>query len=190
MSLARRDEKIHTYGEYYTWETNQRYELIDGVAYLMSPAPTVPHQLLAGELYRQIANQLRGHLCRPFIAPVDIRLPIGNQHDDAIETVVQPDVFVVCDPSKIDIRGVRGAPDWVIEVLSPSTAGHDQTLKLQVYERTGVREVWMAHPTDRTVAVYVLANGNFDRPRISEMNGMLPSVALPAVVIDWEQTKG
>jgi Uma2 family endonuclease len=189
MGLPRRDANLHTYGDYVTWAADDRYELIDGVAYLMAPAPTVGHQVLAGELHRQIANALRGHPCRPFIAPLDVRLPVGEQDDDSIETVVQPDVFVVCDTNKIDSRGVRGAPDWLIEVSSPSTAGHDQTLKLRVYERAGVREVWLAHPTDRTVAVYSLVDGRYGRPAISEMNGTLASIAVSLVSIDWELTK-
>jgi len=188
MGLPQRDQDRHTYGDYLTWADDVRYELIDGVAFLMSPAPNLYHQELAGELYRQIATALLGKRCRPFIAPVDVRLPARNEADELVTTVVQPDVFVVCDPAKLDVRGVRGAPDWVIEILSPSTAGHDQTIKLATYERAGVREVWLVHPTDQTVMVYTLAGDHFGRPAIHEMQGTLASTTLPELTIDWSTT--
>jgi Uma2 family endonuclease len=103
-------------------------------AYLMPPAPTVHHPDIAGEIFRQIANALEGRPCRVFIAPVDVRLPKADEADEAIETVVQPDVLVVCDGRKVDERGVRSAPDFVVEVLSPATAGHDQMKKRLIYE--------------------------------------------------------
>jgi Uma2 family endonuclease len=188
MGLALRDKKMHTYGDYLTWPDEVRYELIDGVAYAMSPAPGRFHQELAGEIYRQIANALLGKICRPFIAPVDVRLPKGHESNDEVETVVQPDVFVVCDPSKLDARGVRGAPDWIVEVLSPSTAAHDQTIKLKRYERAGVREYWLVHPMDRTVIVYTLVGDSFERPQIYELLGTLSATILPELVIDWSTT--
>ena len=188
MGLPQRDQQRHTYGDYLTWPDDVRCELIDGVAYLMSPAPGRFHQELAGELYRQIATALLGKPCRSFIAPVDVRLPKHNEANELVDTVVQPDVFVVCDRSKLDDRGVRGAPDWVIEILSPSTAGHDQTTKLKTYERAGVREYWLVHPTDRTVVVYTLLDGDFARPQIHEMNGTLSSIVLPELTIDWSTT--
>jgi Uma2 family endonuclease len=188
MGLALRDKKMHTYGDYLTWPDEVRYELIDGVAYAMSPAPGRFHQELAGEIYRQIANALLGKICRPFIAPVDVRLPKGHESNDEVETVVQPDVFVVCDPSKLDARGVSGAPDWIVEVLSPSTAAHDQTIKLKRYERAGVREYWLVHPMDRTVIVYTLVGDSFERPQIYELIGTLSATILPELVIDWSTT--
>ena len=140
MGLALRDREHHTYGDYLHWPENVRYELIDGAAYLMAPAPTLDHQDVAGELYRQLSNALLGKPGRAFIAPVDVRLPKAREADEQIDTVVQPDVLVVCDQAKLDRRGVRGAPDLVVEVLSPSTASHDQLLKRRVYERAGVPE--------------------------------------------------
>jgi Uma2 family endonuclease len=92
---------------------------------------------------------------------------------------------VVCDPAKLDDRGCRGAPDWIIEVLSPATAGHDQIRKLALYERHRVREYWLAHPTDRVVIIYRLANGVYDRPLVYEMHDRLRCAACPRVEIDW-----
>lgn len=186
MGLALRTEKHYTYADYLTWPDDARYELIDGEAFLMSPAPLVEHQEVAGELFRQLANQLDGQPCRPYIAPVDVRLPRKDEADAAIDTVVQPDVLVVCDPHKIDRRGVRGAPDWVLEVLSPSTAAHDQIAKRRTYERAGVREYWLVHPGDRTLTVYVLENGQYGRPEIYELKDATPIGVLPGVSIAWD----
>ena len=186
MGLALRTEKHYTYADYLQWPDDMRYELIDGEAFLMSPAPLVEHQEVAGELFRQLANQLDGQPCRPYIAPVDVRLPRKDEADAAIDTVVQPDVLVVCDPHKIDRRGVRGAPDWVLEVLSPSTAAHDQIAKRRTYERAGVRDYWLVHPGDRTLTVYLLENGRYGRPEIYELKDATPIGVLPGVSIAWD----
>ena len=185
MGLALRKEKHYTYADYLTWPDDARYELIDGEAFLMAPAPLIEHQEVAGDVYHQLRNQLDGKPCRPYIAPVDVRLPRNDEADAAIDTVVQPDVLVVCDPEKIDRRGVRGAPDWVLEVLSPSTAAHDQIAKRRTYERAGVREYWLVHPGDRTLTVYALDNGQYGRPEIYELKDATPVGVLPGVSIAW-----
>ena len=186
MGLALRKEKHYTYADYLTWPDDARYELIDGEAFLMAPAPLIEHQEVAGDVYHQLRNQLDGKPCRPYIAPVDVRLPRADEADAAIDTVVQPDVLVVCDPAKIDRRGVRGAPDWLLEVLSPSTAAHDQIAKRRTYERAGVREYWLVHPGDRTLTVYVLENGQYGRPEIYELKDETPIGVLPGVSIAWD----
>ena len=186
MGLALRKEKHYTYADYLTWPDDARYELIDGEAFLMAPAPLIEHQEVAGDVYHQLRNQLDGKPCRPYIAPVDVRLPRADEADAAIDTVVQPDVLVVCDPAKIDRRGVRGAPDWLLEVLSPSTAAHDQIAKRRTYERAGVREYWLVHPGDRTLTVYVLENGQYGRPEIYELKDATPIGVLPGVAIAWD----
>ncbi|MEE4638982.1 MAG: Uma2 family endonuclease [Wenzhouxiangella sp.] len=185
MALQQRDDRHYTYGDYRTWPEDVRCELIDGTAWLMSPAPGRRHQELVGEIFRQTANALTNMPCRAYIAPFDVRLPKGNEADDAIDTVVQPDVLVVCDRDKLDEAGLRGAPDWVVEVLSPSTAAHDQTRKLAVYERSGVAEVWLVHPTDRMLTRYRLVDGRYGRPEIQELDGISAVVELPEIAIDW-----
>ena len=186
MGLALRTEKHYTYADYLQWPDDTRYELIDGEAFRMAPTPLIEHQEIAGEVYCQLANQLDGQPCRPYIAPVDVRLPRTDEADAAIDTVVQPDVLVVCDPGKVDRRGVRGAPDWLLEVLSPSTAAHDQIAKRRTYERAGVREYWLVHPGDRTLTVYVLDNGQYGRPEIYELKDETPIGVLPDVSIAWD----
>lgn len=187
MSLAKRDSAHHTYADYLTWPKDPRYELIDGVAYAMAPAPVIDHQRIAGEIFRQIANALVGKPCIPLIAPVDVRLPKTDEADERIDTVVQPDVLVLCDEHKLDRRGIRGAPDFVVEVLSPATASHDQVLKRRVYERAGVREYWLVHPTDRLLTIYRLDNGEYGKPDIRELTGETPIAALSGLVIAWDE---
>jgi len=185
MALALRDQHRHTYAEYCSWPEDVRYELIDGQAYAMSPGPNRRHQEIGLELARQVADALEGSPCRTYVAPLDVRLPRGNEADDDVDTVVQPDILVVCDRTKLDDRGCRGAPDWVIEVLSPSSAGHDQILKRAVYERHGVREYWLIHPVDLVVTVYRLVDGAFGKPDIYELKDTLACGILPEVIIDW-----
>lgn len=110
MSLPLRDPHRHTYGEYRGWPEDQRYELIDGIAYAMAPAPSRQHQRLVGELFRAVADALEGKGCEVNVAPFDVRLPVGHEADDDIDTLVQPDISVVCDLSKLDDKGCRGAP--------------------------------------------------------------------------------
>jgi Uma2 family endonuclease len=187
MSLAPRDPDRHTYGEYRGWPEDQRHELIDGVAYAMAPAPSRQHQRLTFELAREIAEALEGSGCEVNVAPFDIRLPEGAEADDDIVTVVQPDISVVCDPSKLDDRGCRGAPDWLAEVLSPGTAGHDQERKFVLYERYGVKEYWLVHPVDRVVTIYRLKGGAYGRPAVSELTGHSVCRACRNPKIDWER---
>jgi Uma2 family endonuclease len=187
MGLSKRDTAYHTYADYSTWPDDVRCELVDGVAYLMAPAPGRVHPEVVGEIYRQVANALQGGPCRTYVAPFDVRLPKAGEPDDRVDTVVQPDVLVVCDERKLDERGLRGAPDWVVEVLSPATASHDQTIKLAAYERAGVPEVWLVHPTDSVVTVYRLDGAAYGLPAIHERRGELMSRAVPQIRIDWER---
>lgn len=187
MGLSVRDHNYHTYGDYLTWTGDERYELIDGVAYLMAPAPALDHQEIAGGIYFQTRRALGDSSCRVFIAPVDVRLPKGNEADERIETVLQPDVLVVCDPAKLDRRGVCGAPDWVVEVLSPATAGHDQIHKRRVYERHGVAEFWLVHPNDRVVTIYCLVDGEYGKPAVQNLAGETRVGVLPDLSIVWDE---
>jgi Uma2 family endonuclease len=188
MTLPRRDTLHHTYADYLTWSRNSGDELIDGVAYIKEPpAPSWIHQGMVTELGRQVGNALEDSLARVAVAPVDVRLPNPDQQGDEVDTVVQPDVLIVCDQRKIDSRGIRGAPDWIAEVLSPSTASYDQIVKIPAYERAGVPEVWLIHPMDRTVAIYRLEDGRYGRPTLLELKGRTQLSAVPAVTIDWDR---
>lgn len=187
MGLPLRNDRHYTYRDYRQWPEDVRYELIDGEAVMMAPAPALDHQDITGEIFRQLGNSLEGQECRAFIAPVDVRLPHDDEADDDIATVVQPDVFIVCDPAKLDRRGVRGAPDWIAEVLSPSTAAHDQIVKRRLYEQAGVNEFWLVHPIERMVTIYRLINGSYARPDIFELKGVTPLQTLPGLAIAWDR---
>ena len=150
-------DKKYTYADYVTWGDDKRYELIDGEIYMMS-APSLDHQAISRELSRRLANYLDGKTCEVFSAPCDVRLNAGAEDN----TVVQPDIIVVCDPEKIkDRKTCQGAPDLIIEILSPSTASYDQIVKLNQYLKAGVREFWLVSPELRSVLVYLLKNGEY-----------------------------
>ena len=160
--------------------------MIDGVAYDMSPAPSRKHQGLSREIGKPIVDHLPGKQCQVYFAPFDVRLPrFRDEPDDDVETVVQPDIVVVCNRSKLDDRGCRGAPDWIIEILSPSTAAKDLKIKQELYERHGVRELWFVHPTDRTMMVFVLgAENTYGKPRFYGPEDTARSMVLPDLEID------
>jgi Uma2 family endonuclease len=186
MAHPQLKQTYYTYADYRVWPEEVRYELIDGEAWMMT-GPNRMHQELAGGIYREIANALEGMPCRPYIAPFDVRLPRANEADDQIDTVLQPDISVICDRSKLDDKGCRGAPDWIIEVLSASTSGRDHIVKRRIYEHHGVREYWLVHPTDRVVLVYLLENGAYGKPEAYELTGSIASVLLPEVTVDWDR---
>lgn len=148
----------HTYGDYLTWNDDKRWEIIEGVPYCMTPAPTTYHQRISGALFNKIYNHLDGKSCEVFHAPFDVRLGPENIQDDQLDTVVQPDISVICDKSKIDEKGCRGAPDWIIEIISPSTASRDHIQKRRLYETHGVKEYWLVDPSYRLVHIYRLAD--------------------------------
>ena len=185
--MQQRDMQHHTYADYLTWSGTYGNEVIDGIAYVRAPpGPSRLHQEVVGELHRQIANSLQGKRARVYAAPFDIRLPKHGDADDQIDTVIQPDVIIVCDLHKLDDRGLRGAPDWIAEVLSPSTATYDRTTKLRVFERAGVPEVWLIDPVDRTVAIHRIADGQYGPPVVLELRGQTVIAAVPGVSIDWD----
>jgi len=156
MNLAlNNSDQLWTYADYLKWNDGQRWELIDGVAYCMSPAPGSAHQRVSRKLTRIIDTHLLGKNCELFAAPFDVRLSDQTTaSDNYIENIVQPDLLVVCDKAKLDDRGCNGAPDLVIEILSPSTAVVDFKTKFDLYQRFGVLEYWMIHPLEQTLLVY------------------------------------
>ncbi len=158
MPLAQRDDSQRwTYADYLTWPDEQRWEIIDGVAYAMSPAPTTIHQRIIRKLATRINAHLEGKKCELFWAPFDVRLADSAAvSDNYVETVVQPDIVVICDNNKLDERGCNGAPDLIIEITSPSTGKNDLTVKFELYQRHGVKEYWIVLPAEQTVLVFKL----------------------------------
>lgn len=154
-----------SYKDYLSWNgENERWELIDGIAFDMSPAPTRQHQNISINISRKIADYLDDKDCSVYAAPFDVRLPDGFQTDDETETVVQPDISVFCDENKLDDKGAIGAPDLIIEILSLSTAAKDLREKFFLYESVGVKEYWIVDPANETLTVHILnKNGNYPR---------------------------
>jgi len=147
--------KSYTYANYLTWRFQERIELIKGKLFKMSPAPARKHQKASGYLFRQFSNYLYKGKCEVYSAPFDVRFPKGED-DDQTFTVVQPDICVICDISKLDDRGCVGAPDLIIEILSPSTAEKDAKIKFQLYQEQGIKEYWMVYPDTHLVDVFIL----------------------------------
>ena len=148
-----------TYADYLADVSNDRYELLDGKI-VMQAAPSSVHQEISMELSRQFANYLVGKKCRVYHAPFDVRLfEKEGDSPNNVYTVFQPDISVVCDRKKIDNRGCKGAPDLVIEILSPSTAGRDWISKLNQYRKAGVREYWIVDPENKAVQVFLQDGG-------------------------------
>ena len=158
MPLLKEKEKF-TYQDYKAWPDEERWEIIDGFAYNMSPAPAINHQTIVGNFHTFLNVSLRGKICRAFMAPTDVIL---SEFD-----VVQPDVFVVCDPKKIAEKNIQGAPDLAIEIISPSTATKDRREKFNLYEKYGVREYLIVEPEAKHVERFSLNEaGQFDRREI------------------------
>lgn len=148
-------EGFYTYADYLLWKFQERVELIRGKLLKMSPAPGLQHQQISLRLTLQVGNFFRGKSCQVFTAPFDVRLPIGRKKGQDT-TVVQPDLCVVCDPAKLDERGCAGAPDFIIEILSPGNTHREMREKFRVYEASGVREYWMVDAAEKLVWRYVL----------------------------------
>ena len=159
MAVPAEKKMKYTLADCLGWEEGTRGEIIDGEAVMMAP-PSTAHQLISMELARQLATFLEGRKCRVLPAPFAVRLfeRAGDKPED-VQTVVEPDLSVVCDSAKLDKYGCRGAPDLVVEVLSPSTQRHDRLVKLDLYQRAGVREYWIVSPDEQTVQVLLLRGG-------------------------------
>ena len=149
----------YTFADCLTWGENERIEIINGEAVMMAP-PTRIHQEILMELSRQLANFLEGKKYKVYPAPFAVRLleKDGDAPDD-VDTMVEPDISVVCDHDKLDEYGCKRAPDLVVEILSPSTQRHDRVTKFNLYQRAGVREYWIVSPDERTVQVLLLDEG-------------------------------
>jgi len=154
---AKRSDHRYTYGEYCTWGDDERWEIIDGVAWDMSPAPNTDHQRISLAIASRFERFLQGKACEAFAAPFDVVLPdVPDQREEESPTVVQPDISVICDPSKITEAGCTGAPDLVVEILSPTTSRKDMVVKRDLYERHGVREYWIVDPGNRYILAYAV----------------------------------
>jgi len=172
--------QLYTYKDYLAWGEDVKCELIDGVVYNMA-SPTTAHQDLVSRLWSIFRDFLKGRRCKAYFAPLDVRLN-AHSYDDI---VVQPDVIILCDRSKLDPagRGIIGAPDMIIEVLSPTTAYTDRVLKHQKYMLAGVKEYWIVDIENKLLEVYLLEGGKYFSQKHGK-NGKVPVQTFPGLEID------
>lgn len=176
--------KSYTYADYLTWQFQERVELILGKIFMMSPAPGSKHQHISMVISSSIFNYLKGKPCRVFSSPFDVVLPVKDKSD----TVIQPDVTVVCDPSKLTEKGCTGAPDLVVEVLSKSSVTRDLHEKYNICEQAGVKEYWIVHPTEKTLMVFFLNEGGKYVPTKPLTTGdVVQSKVLPGLSLDLNE---
>ena len=190
--------RTYTYADYLTWQFKERVELIRGKIFRMSPAPNDEHQRISSTLHGLIWSFLRKSPCQVRHAPYDVRLTISREiqvsserkktafslSDEQIETVVQPDITVICDPAKIDKKGCMGSPDLVIEILSEGNNKTDVDEKFRIYEDAGIPEYWIVHPTEQTVTAYTLQNGKYSGSKPYTAGEAIPCQALKGFTLE------
>lgn len=177
----------YTAADYLKWTYEGLYELIRGKVYKMSPAPTSGHQRLCVGLVGNLFQIFKGHPCEVFVSPFDVYLVQFGQDFNSAKNIVEPDICIVCDRSKIIKQGCVGAPDLVIEILSKSTSRKDLSLKFDLYEEFGVKEYWIVHPLDQTVIINVLENGKYRTKKPLARGEILQSELFPILNIDSEE---
>jgi Uma2 family endonuclease len=167
-------ERRYTYADALEWDETERIELIYGDPVMMSP-PTRAHQEISGELFAQLHDYLKDKPCRVYHAPFGVRLfeKEGDTPYD-VDTLVEPDIAVVCDHSKLDDAGCKGAPNLIIEILSPSTQRHDRLVKFNLYQKAGVPEYWIVDPSSRSVSVYTLEDGAYHAAVVYSADASVP----------------
>jgi len=177
-------QKVYSYADYFKWQFEERVELIKGKIFIMSPAPNPYHQELTGDIHALLHNFLRKKPCKVYTAPFDVRLPKTSKEDKQIFTVLQPDICVICDLSKIDGRGCVGAPDIIVEILSPGNSEKELKEKKNVYEEAGVKEYWVVSPWYQNFLVYTLEGDKFLPPFVKVPGDIITSTVLPEFSID------
>ncbi|MGM9479425.1 Uma2 family endonuclease [Pedobacter sp. GSP4] len=171
---------IYSYASYLNWLFPERVELVKGKVFKMSPAPSRVHQEIAGNIFLKLGNFLDGKSCKVYSAPFDVRFPKGSKADKDVYTVLQPDICVICDKNKLDARGCIGAPDVVVEILSPGNTKMELLHKYKVYEEFGVKEYWVVSQSDQSILIYTLNDeGKFQPSKIFTLSEKIHSSVLP-----------
>ena len=188
-SLSQLDfNKAYTYADYLTWRFDEFVELIKGKLMRPMAGPNRMHQVYFGNIFGEVRQYLKGQPCQVYAAPFDVRLTTAGGNGDAqITTVVQPDICVVCDRSKLDDRGCLGAPDWIVEIVSPGNTSRDTKTKFDLYEESGVKEYWIVFPGLKTVAAYLLDNGQYRLQAEYAAPGPVPVATLPGLALEWAE---
>ena len=180
--------KTYTYADYLTWKFEEFVEVIKGKLMRPMAGPSRMHQVYSLNIAAEIRQLLKGHPCQVYAAPFDVRLTTaGANGDEQILTVVQPDICVVCDRAKLDDRGCLGAPDWIVEIISPGNTARDTRTKFDLYEESGVLEYWIVFPGIKTVAVYVLDQDQYRLSAEYAAPGPVPVHTLPGLALEWTE---
>ncbi|SHM43782.1 Uma2 family endonuclease [Mucilaginibacter sp. OK098] len=188
MQLSDLDiNKTYTYADYLKWTFDERLELIKGKIFKMSPAPGSVHQIISAALSSELYYYLKGKQCRVFSAPFDVRLIRRSANDQDVTTVVQPDICVICDPKKVDVKGCIGSPDIVVEILSPGNNKKELRNKFEVYEEAGVLEYWIINPTEKNLLQYILIGGRFQAARPFTIDDELTTSILPGFTLSIDE---
>lgn len=183
--------KTYTYADYLLWKFKERVEIIKGKLFKMSPAPNADHQEISMKISSDIYQFIKDKSCKVFSAPFDVRLPVNdetNKSEDKLNNVVQPDICVICDSTKIDERGCKGAPDLIVEIVSKSSVQKDLHEKYDLYEEAGVQEYWIVHPKDSTLNIFVLNDkGKYQPLKLLTYGDIARSRVLPGLEIDLKE---
>ena len=180
-----RDEGKYSYADYLTWPEGERWEIIDGIAYMQS-APSPIHQEILVNLLAQFHYYLSGKPYKVYPAPFCVRLMKDDEKkNENIKKVVEPDITIVCDKSKIDEKGCNGAPDMIVEIMSPSSIKMDRFIKFNSYEKAGVREYWIVEPEGKLVSVFVLQDDQrYGRPEVYTEDDKIRASILTDLIVD------
>lgn len=176
----------YTYADYLKWNFEERVELIKGKIFKMCAAPAPKHHQVSIKLSSRLFNFLEWKKCQVYAAPFDVRLPVEKKkRDNQITTVVQPDICIICDETKIDDRGCCGAPDLIIEILSPGNTKKEVKIKFELYEEAGVKEYWIVYPAEENIAVFLLGeNRKFNGAKIYAAGDLIRSNSVSGLTID------
>ena len=179
----------YTYADYLLWQFSERIELIKGTIFKMSPAPSRIHQEVSWALARQLDKVFYKTTCKMYAAPFDVRLTNfkNSNLDNQIYSVVQPDLCVICDLGKLDDKGCLGAPDLIVEILSPGNSSKEMDLKYDLYQENGVKEYWIVNPVQKTILIYVLENDKYVGLKPLTENNRLQSVVFSKLKFNLEE---
>ncbi|RZK41230.1 MAG: Uma2 family endonuclease [Hymenobacter sp.] len=176
----------YTYADYLSWKFEEMVELVRGKVLRKMAGPATMHQQVSSSLQGEPYQYLKRKACQIFAAPFGVRLLRSTGSSDAqVRTVVQPDLCVVCDPAKLDARGCLGAPDWIIEIVSPGSVVLDTRTKFDLYAENGVTEYWLVFPLERAVLTFALQNDEYQPTGTYEEPGLVPSRTLPELALQW-----
>ncbi len=171
----------YSYSDYLKWKFKERVEIINGKIMAMSPVPNRLHQRISMRLTLELAKVFNNQQCQMYVAPFDVRFPDSN---GKIKTVVQPDLCVICDPNKLDEKGCIGAPDLIVEILSPGNSKREMKDKYELYQEQGVSEYWIVRPEEQHIQIYVLENGRYIGVQPVVEGDVVTSIKFPALSFD------